>query len=194
MIFEFKLRKYHTMKKLWIFLLMPLFVLSCSTSKEAGTARSELRKQRKATEELLVKNAVESRKYIIKLQRLYSAYGGFIEIVPRANYIIVDGKNATISTAYIGRQWDIRPIGGINARGRADDYEVTSRLNKGKYEISLKVNNGGPNTFHIFLTITKDGECYASVSSMKIENIRYSGYLVPISDHNIGADQSYLEI
>jgi hypothetical protein len=143
-----------------------------------------MRRNKKLTGELLVKNAVESRKYIIKLQRVYSTYGSYFELVPRANYIIIDGEKAIINTAYMGRQYDIRPIGAINTRGRAEDYEVTTKLDKGSYEVSLKVDNGGPNSFKLYLTISKNGDCYASVSSLRIDNVRYSGYLVPISDRN----------
>ncbi len=180
MIFDLYALNICAMKKLWILIILPVLMLSCSTSKEVSSARSELRKEKKLTDELLVKNAVESRKYIIKLDRLYSQYGSYFDLVPRANYIIIDGERAIISTAYLGRQYDIRPIGAINMRGIADDYEVTSKLDKGKYEVSLKVDNGGPNAFHLYITIGKNGNCYASVSSLRIDNIRYSGYLVPI--------------
>jgi hypothetical protein len=172
------------MKKLWILILIPVLMSSCTTSKEAASGRNELRKDKQLTDELLVKNAVESRKYIIKLQRLYPEFGSFFDLVPRANYIIIDGEKAVISTAYLGRQFDIRPIGAINMHGMAEDYAVTSKLNKGKYEVSLNIDNGGANTFHVYITINKNGNCYASVSSLKIDNVRYSGYLVPIIDRN----------
>src|SRR5512133_1872258 len=106
MIFEMFSIKIYAMKKLWILFIIPVLMLSCSTSKETSSARSELRNEKKLTDELLVKNAVESRKYIIKLQRLYSQYGSYFDLVPRANYIIIDGERAVISTAYLGRQFD----------------------------------------------------------------------------------------
>jgi hypothetical protein len=105
-----------------------------------------------------------------------------IELVPRANFIIVDGDRAVISTAYLGRQYDARGIAGIDIRGKALEYAVTSKLSKGSYEIKLKVSNGRATSFDVYLTITKNGYCNASVSNLKIDNIRYSGYLVPISD------------
>lgn len=166
------------MKKLLMFILIPVLMSACSTSKEAVSARKEL----KFTKELAIKNAVESRKYIIKLQRLYSFRGSFFELVPTANYIIIDGDRAVLSTAYFGRQFDIRPIGAINTRGQAENYEVISNPEKGKYEVSLKIDNGGPNTFSVDITISKNGTCYAHLSSLKIDNVRYSGYLVPIKE------------
>jgi len=182
MIFELYYTKYLPMKKLFIILIFPIVLSSCMTSKDATSSRAELRKEKKATTQLLVKNAVDSKKYIIKLDRIYFSYGRMIELVPRANFIIVDGDRAIISTAYFGRQYDARGIAGIDIHGKALDYAVTSKLSKGSYEIKLKVSNGRATAFDVNLTISKNGYCNASVSNIKIDNIRYSGYLVPISD------------
>jgi len=157
------------MKKLFIFIFLPFLMLSCSSSKESKSEKDEL-----------VKNAVESRKYIIKLDRLYANHGAIFDLIPRANYIIIDGDNAIISTAYFGRQRDIRPIAGISMKGRAEEYDVISKQSKG-YDIKVRVN-GGSNSFLVYLTISKSGKCSASVSSLRIDNVRYSGYLVPIPE------------
>jgi Domain of unknown function (DUF4251) len=170
------------MKNLFIILISLLVMSSCTTTKEAHSSKLELRKEKKLTEQWLVKNAVESRRYIIKLDRIYFSYGGITDLIPRANFIIIDGEKAIISTAYLGRQYDIKPIAGINIRGRAEDYAVTNNLSKGSYQINMKVKNGGANSFVLYLTISKNGFCNASVSSLKIDNITYSGYLVPLID------------
>ena len=170
------------MKNLSIIIISLMLMSSCTTTREAKSSRVELRKEKKYTEQVLVKNAVESRRYIIKLNRIYLNYGGMLDLLPRANFIIIDGDKAIISTAYMGRQFDIKPIAGINMRGRTLDYAVNNRLSKGSYEINMKIDNGGSNSFEVYLTISKNGNCNASVSSLRIDNIRYSGYLVPISD------------
>ena len=54
-----------------------------------------------------------------------------VELIPRANFIIIDGEKAVISTAYLGRQYDIKPIAGINMRGRAEDYALYQQHLKG---------------------------------------------------------------
>jgi len=159
-----------------------MLMSSCTTTKEAQSSKVELRKEKKLTNQLLVKNAVESRRYIIKFDRLYYSHGGISELIPRANFIIIDRERAIISTAYLGRQFDIKPIVGINIRGRAVDYALTDNLSKGSYKIEMKVKNGGTSSFNLNLTISKNGYCNASVSSLKIDNLRYSGYLVPILD------------
>lgn len=180
MIFDLYPDKIYAMKKLFTIIIALLVMSSCSTTKEAKTSRVELRKEKKLIEQVLVKNAVETRRYIIKLNRLYFSYGGLTDLIPRANFIIIDGDKAVISTAYLGRQYDIKPIAGINMRGRTEDYALTNNLSKGSYEIKMKVHNGGSNTFEVYLRISKDGSCSVSVSSLKIDNIRYSGYLVPV--------------
>lgn len=155
---------------------------SCTTNKEAGSSRAEVRKEKKLLDQALVKNAVESKRYIIKFERIYFSYGGIIQLMPRANYLIVDREKAILNTAYMGRQYDIMGIAAINLRGRADDYALTDNVNKGSYDVKLKVSNGRSATFDVYVRISKNGYCSISVSSLKIENVNYSGYLVPILD------------
>jgi hypothetical protein len=67
-------------------------------------------------------------------------------------------------------------------RGRAVDYALTNNTSKGSYDIKMRVKNGRNASFDVYINITKNGFCTASLSSLKIDNIRYSGYLVPITD------------
>lgn len=177
------------MKKLFIVFISLVVMSSCTTTKEAKSSRAEARKEKKAVERALVKNAVESRRYIIKLDRIYSSYGRISQLVPRANYIIIDRDRAIINALYMGRQFDVRPIAAINVRGMSENYAVTDNVSKGLYNIKMKVNNGGSASFELYLTISKDGTCNASVSSLKIDNMRYSGYLVPISENSNASPQ-----
>lgn len=181
MIFELLFSKIYAMKKLFFVIISLILMSSCSTTKQAKSARAELRAEKNIINQGQVKNAVETRRYIIKLNRLYFSHGRITDLIPRANFIIIDGEKAIISTAYIGRQFDIKPIAGINIRGKADDYELNNNFSKGSYDIKMKVNNGGSNAFDVYLKISKSGYCTVSVSSLKIDNIRYAGYLVPIS-------------
>jgi hypothetical protein len=179
MIFDLYLLKYNAMKK-QIFIITTFIVLSsCVTTKEAKLSRAEFRNEKKLTEQSVVKKAVESRRYIIKLDRLYLA--GIVDLTPRSNYIIIDGEKAIISTAYLGRQYDFRGIAAIDMLGKALNYKMTSDVSKGKYEINMKIKNGNT-SFDVYLTISKNGTCSVSVSSLKIDYIRYSGYIVPIKD------------
>ena len=49
------------------------------------------------------------RRFIIKFDRLYISHGGTIDLIPKANYIILDGDKVIISAAYVGRQYSYRP-------------------------------------------------------------------------------------
>jgi hypothetical protein len=62
------------------------------------------------------------------------------------------------------------------------NYAETDNLSQGSYEIKLKLENGGFNSFDVSIRISKNGYCSASVSSLKINNVTYDGYLVPIID------------
>jgi hypothetical protein len=172
--------KYYAMKKLFIIITVFLVISSCVTTKEAKLSRAELRNEKKLARQEQIKNAVESKKFIIKLDRLYFSYGGMADLYPRANYIIIDGDKAVINTAYLGRQYDFRRIAAIDIFGRNLDYEVTKNLSRGVYQIKMKVRNARSNTFDIYLDISKNGYCTASVSSLRIDNIRYSGFIEPI--------------
>lgn len=157
-------------------IFLSIVLASCASSKDF---LSDSVNRRNLDEEVLRK-AVESRRFIVKLERMYTI-GGFLELRPRANYIIVDGKKAVINAAYLGRQFDIRPIAGINMQGVASNYEITRRLSRDLYDIRLKVGNGAT-SFNVYLTIRMNGSANASVNSLRIENARYRGYLVPLNE------------
>jgi hypothetical protein len=170
------------MKRLMIIITTGILLSSCATTGETRSAKRENRKEKLAIEQTFIKDAVESRRFLIKLDRLYYSYGGMIDLMPRSNYIIVNGDNAAIRAAYLGRQYAIRPIAGINIRGRAVGYELTNDFSKGMYKIKMEVTNGPTRSFNVYLSIYKDGSCSASVSSLSIDYLRYSGHVVPLSE------------
>jgi hypothetical protein len=167
------------MKTIYAVTIALIVLSSCSTTNKSSSTKAESKNEKKIFEQGIVKNAVETRRYIIKLDRIFLNYGGRVDLVPRANYIIIDGEKAIINTAYLGRQYDIKPIVAINMRGRAQDYAL-SNTSKGSYDIKMTVINGGSSSFSVYLTITKNGSCTVSVSSLKIDSVRYTGYLEPI--------------
>jgi hypothetical protein len=170
------------MKKLLTIMITLVVISSCTTTKEAKSSRAEHRKDKNLADQALVKNAIESRRFLIKFDRIYFNFGGMIELIPKANYLIVDRDKAILNTAYLGRQYDIKAVAAIDIRGKAIDYAVTDNLSKGSYEIKMKVKNNGSASFDVFVSISKDGYCSASVSSLKIDYVRYDGYLVPLRD------------
>lgn len=151
-------------------ILSALLFTSCSVTKEAGDRQFD---------EAAIRQAVESRRFIVKLDRMYSFGGRMFFLRPRSNYIIIDGQKAIISTAYVGTQYDIRPIAGINMRGKTTDYRLIDKNSRGSFQVSMKVGNQS-SSFNVYLTIGKSGSVSASVNGLRIENARYTGYIVPM--------------
>jgi hypothetical protein len=159
-----------------------VLISSCATTNETKSSKLESRKVQTAREQGEITQAVESRRFLIKLDRLYFSHGGVVDLIPRSNYIIIDGNTAVIRAAYLGRQYAIRPIAGINIRGKAVDYQLTKDLPKGTYKIKMEVTNGPTRSFDLFLRISKNGSCSASVTSLNIDYLNYSGQLIPLKE------------
>lgn len=168
------------MKTIYFFSAFIFVILfqSCTATSDLGRQRTRDR----MVDEASLNQAIESGRFIIKFDRMYT-YGGLMHLRPRSNYLIVDGRNAIINTAYIGRQYDIRPIAGINMRGKTTEYEITRKVSRSRYEINMEVKNAA-NSFRVHLSIADNGSVSASMNNIRIDHARYSGYLVPLTDQN----------
>jgi hypothetical protein len=168
------------MKKLVFIGLISLLISACSTTRDAGISRAEKRLKAKAAELADVKKAVESRRYIIKMDRIYMTRGGYLDLVPRKNYIIVDGELASISLGYVGGSVG-RPVTGINLNGHTTKYTLESNEAKGVYNVNMEVKFQN-SRFDLYLTIGSSGTCSVSLINGYIQAVNYSGHLVPISE------------
>lgn len=173
------------MKKI-AFLLSVVFILTACYSTKELSSRAENRKYKKLAEQVEIKKAVESRKFIINVNRLYTPGGGRIELVPRSNFVIINGEIASISLGYVGRTYLSRPISGINLNGHTLDYKMESNETKGIYNIQMAVQYGA-DKFDVYLTIGNEGYCNISLNNPKIQTVSYSGILVPIADSKINS-------
>jgi hypothetical protein len=182
MIFEPFIFKYHVMKKSLTILATFLALLICSHNSEIIAAGNKQSKETKAAQQEAVKKSIESGRFIIKFHRLHFNRGGVAYLAPRANYIVLDRGNAIISTAYVGRQFDIKPIIGINMIGRAAISEIKCNSSKGSYVVKMRVDNG-TEVLNVILRIARGGSCEASISGLRIDNSSYSGDLVPVQDN-----------
>ncbi|MBK7713480.1 MAG: DUF4251 domain-containing protein [Bacteroidales bacterium] len=167
------------MKKL-IFIITGFVILtSCATSKVKESAKNESAGTKNIFLQAEIKHAIEMRRFLIKFDRLYISHGGTIDLIPKSNYLILDGDKVIISAAYAGRQYSYRPVAGIDMIGRAVSFEVKNKTEKGLYEIKMKVRND-KNTFDVFVTITNSGYCDTSLASYKIDHVRYTGNFIPL--------------
>lgn len=165
------------MRRLFLYfsiIAAPFLFQNCGVSQDLGYVREDFRE----LDENELREVIDSRRYIIKLERL-ETIGGVLDLRPRSNYVIVDGRNAVINAAYFGRQYHMRPISGINMRGKTSEYEVTNRLSKGMYDVRMKVDNGST-AFNVYMSIGRKGYANVSVNSFRLNNTRYRGYIVPL--------------
>ena len=167
------------MKKMWLIVSALLLLASCSSSKVSETAGKGGSGEKHIARQAEIRQAVEMRRFLIKFDRLYFGGGGRLDLVPKANYIILDGDRVIISAAYAGRQFSSRPISGIDMIGKAVAFEMRDNTAKGLFEIRMKVKNES-NTFDVYLTISSEGYCDTSLTSYKIDHIRYTGNIIPL--------------
>jgi hypothetical protein len=172
------------MKKMAYLLMIPFLISACSATKQEGISRADKRHQAKLAEISAVKQAVESMKYIIRMDRLYLLGGGFIDLVPRNNYIIVDRGAASISLGYVGRNFG-RPISGINFNVRTTKYKLENNQAKGVYKVDMEVKFSNTK-FDVYISIGSEGNCSVSVINSYIESVNYAGHLVPIKETATG--------
>jgi hypothetical protein len=163
------------MKNLVLVIAGTIFIMSCTASKEG----SEAKLSKKLAEQEMVKKAVESRQYIIKLDKIYMQGGGAVDLIPRSNFFIINGEIASVSLAYLGRSYFSRPITGINFNGHTVKYKMVSDEAKGVYDIEVDVALGN-DKFNFYLSIGTSGYCNISLNNPYIESVSYRGTLVPI--------------
>lgn len=193
MIFELLIFKQSAMKKL-IFILTGLIILtSCATTKVEESSKNDTQKFQKLVRQEDIRQAVETRRFLLKFNRLYVPYGGSIDLKPASNYIILDGDNVIICAAYVGRQYSSRPIAGIDLKGKAVAFEYKDNREKGLFEIRIKARNE-QTTFDVFLTIDSDGYCNASLTSYKIDRVRYTGDFIPLKPKDTNSEQENIVI
>ena len=167
------------MKKLFIIPLTVLtaflFISAVKVSGEVKLSRSE----KKAARQRIVKEAVESRRFVIEFDKLYMYRYGRIDLSPGKNFILISGNKAAIRAGYMGRQIGIMPIAGIRLAGEPVYYKMEKNSSKGSYRIEMDVR-GESDTFHISIIIGENGSCNTTISANRIDQVRYTGTLVPM--------------
>jgi hypothetical protein len=155
-----------------------LILTSCATSKVEESSINESKSEKNLIQQTKIKQAVEMRRFILKFDRLYISRGGRIDLVPMNNYFILDGDKAIINAAYVGTQYNYKPIAAINMIGRTVDFEMKDNSSKGVYEIRMKVKNEN-NSFDVYISINNKGYCNASITNYQLDRVRYTGTFIP---------------
>jgi hypothetical protein len=175
----YAVQMFPVMKKILFLLAMAVIISSCSSSKEVTANGENTKKEKKLAQQAKLKEAVESRRYIIKVNRIYTHGGGQLYLVPEFNYIIVEGEIASVSLGYVGRSFASRRITGINFNGHTVKYEMVNNQTKGMYDVTMKVAKGN-DTFDFYIRIEPSGYCSVSLNNLFLQTIDYRGEVVPV--------------
>lgn len=160
------------MKKIiYISLAYLMIAVSCSSSGEMTASREE----RKAAKKEEVREAVETQRMLIKVNRLHPRRGGVIDMRPESNFIIIDSDRVRISLGYLGRSHSIRPVSAINMQGEINSRELGA-WKKGGYDMELEVEQNGER-FTVNMTISADGYVNLRLTNPRLDLARYSGRL-----------------
>jgi hypothetical protein len=162
------------MKNFVYIIIASILLTSCASSKTKST-----RLEKKAAETEMVKRAVEARQYVIRMDKIFMQGSGMADLVPKSNFFIMNGEIASVSLAYLGRTYYIRPITGLNFNGQTTRYEMQSDAEKGIYSIHVEIQTNG-NKFDFYLNIGTSGNCDLSVTNPHIQSVSYKGTLVPL--------------
>lgn len=154
---------------LYIIVIISLAGISCSTSSVKRSARIEKR----AIAGQIIGKAIESDRYFINIERLYTRGGFMVDMVPDANFIAINNNRARINLGYLGRSYDTMPIAAINMNGYIVDKSVTPNKNGG-YSVNLKVKENN-DIFNVTMVISTSGTCDVGISHPRIDHARYKG-------------------
>jgi len=173
------------MKKLFTVLLTGILLLSSGFSLKTEQKEKLSRSEKKQMKQQFIREAVESKHFVVNLEKLYATPYGIIDLVRNRNYIIIEGNKAAIRAGYMGRQHGLYPVAGINLAGEPSVYRMKKDGEKGTYRIEFEVR-ATSDLFHVVLVISENGYCSATISGAKIDQVRYSGDLNPIiKDKNV---------
>lgn len=170
---------------MFIVLFSAGLISACSATKEAGSASTLSPAEKKAAGQMAIKKAIEARKYVIRVDKIIPPGGIPVDLVPRHNFVIINGELASVSLAYVGRSFGTRQITGINFNGRTGKYQMKTNEEKGIYDIHMEVFRGG-DKFDLYLTLGTGGYCSLSVNNAYIETVRYNGTLAPLAENPVG--------
>jgi len=148
-------------------IILSLLLASCSGSNKL--ARNEMEAQK--GEE--VKTALESQKFVIRLDRTSTRRGGQIYLNNSHNYLVINGEKARMNLAYIGRSMDARGISGINMAGKVTERSLTPKK-RGSVMLSLTLEQEAE-TFDVKIDVSKSGRCSVSVYHPRLDPISYRG-------------------
>lgn len=158
------------MKKSFLFLMMALALVACSTMK----LTPEQQAQRRAQETLRVNKNVQDRRFSIDIDYIYPQQGR-ARSADYGYFVAVHGDTLSSCLPYYGRAYQV-PYGG----GDGLDFETlissynSYRVKDGIIRVEIKAANDG-DQYHYVFDIFDNGKTSIVVSSRERDQIRFTG-------------------
>lgn len=170
------------LRKAFFLVAMAGLLTACTATKEVTSSDKISSAEKKAAEQTAIRKAIESRKYVIRADRIQPSGGLPVDLVPRHNFIIINGELASVSLAYLGRSFGTRQITGINFNGRTGKYQMKYNEAKGTYDVYVEVIRDN-DKFDLYLTLGTGGYCSFSINNSYIQTMNYSGTIEPLAEN-----------
>ena len=146
-----------------------MIILSCSITREERYIRVDRRQQEKLSRQVIIKEAVETRRFRIRLTAA-SAYEEFI--YPEAITFIVDADTLKIEEI----EYHLLGYSRVPISMEIFEYKLTADPDKEGYVIEMRCKNSVSLSFgeYIYLSIKNDGTCRAILHSVPLSQIYYN--------------------
>ena len=166
-----------------VLIALPTFAQELS-KKEQRKLEKELKKEREAEEAAykaeLVTAMVEYQRFVLEANTLRDKRGNSVPVTSNINFVSADSLTGVIqvgSNLYVGRNG----VGGITIEGKVSEYKYSKHEKSGSFNISYIVRSP-VGSYDVQITAYPDSRADATVRSTTWgDQLRYSGFLVPIS-------------
>lgn len=163
-------------------LTVPSFAQELS-KKEKRQLEKELKQEQQAAEAAqkaeVVYAMVLYQRFVLEVNTLKDKRGNTLQVSSNINFISADSLTGVIqvgSNTYIGRNG----VGGVTVDGHVTEYKYSKHEKSGSYNISYYLRTPA-GSYDVQITAYPDYRADAIVRSTTWgDQLRYSGYLVPI--------------
>jgi hypothetical protein len=180
------------MKTLVISLTLILFAgfLSAQETPEDNLSKKEIRKRKKDEKEAKLQKQYEAnyqilfeRSFVLEANSVEGKDGYRINVNPRLNFLIIDSANSVLQVG-IGTKLGYNGVGGSTAKGKITSYKISKNDIHKSCSLSMMVNTKS-GYYRVSIDVSAYGNANAWVLGMTYGDLRYNGYIVPLSESKV---------
>lgn len=148
---------------------------------QAQNKFNKLENQAEENEQLqLVRNLLESRKFILSADYVYEQYEPRKEAYSDINFIKIDSSMAVIQTG-AAHKFESNRVGGFTKKGEITQWELNKNTKKNTVELTVHIV-AKTGTYDVLFFIHSNGRATANVSGTNSVQLVFDGYLSPLEE------------